>query len=585
MRRFVPSFRWFFFPGLFCISVFLTLQIHKETGRFNWHSEIYADGAGYYAYLPVTLLYRFNYDKVPPGINDSTSSGFIDHAKKKFIDKYTCGVALMVSPFFAATVMVSAMAGIPLDGGFSIPFHRMADIAGVFYLLLGLFFTGEVLKRYVHPFTRYMVLLFIYAGTNLYFYTLRQPLMSHVYSFCLISLYLFLLHLYLERSSLRLFILVAFSAALVMLVRPVNGIVLLLLLFWNTGSFRSAAERLRSLFTIRNIIAFMIVLFVTLLPQMLYWQYMFGTPLHYAYGSETFTNWDTPPLAEIWFAPLNGLFLYNPVWLVCIAGVIMMVIRKEKNGILLLLFFLLISYIISAWHSWFFGCGYGHRAFIDFLPLFAIPFALITERVLRIRTRIPAVLMILLLTAMSYYNIRLIYSYSGCFFGSVWDWNRFARELRMAGFCKKQSPVFVFTNDFETGAISPGEHITDREARSYNYSVLFGDWRWTGCDKSFYFYEFAEPFPTHADIRVFIKAPDGNARGAEFYCKIEREGKVLWENSGVIKLTGSPAGRWCEAKHTFVFPAGMPWDAEISFQLRNPGAALFYVDDQKIVFY
>jgi hypothetical protein len=252
MRRIFP-FRWIFFIALFFISLFLSLQMHRETGRFNWKSELYADGAGYYAYLPVTFLYRFDYAKFPAGINDSAGCSLVDHEQKKFIYKYTCGVAAMVSPFFAAAVGISELAGLPLEGGFSDAFHRMADIAGVFYLVAGLFFLGEVLKRYVSSPVRYALLLFLYAGTNLYFYALRQPMMSHVYSFCAISLYLYALHVYLERSTLRNLALVAFAAALSIVIRPVNGIILLLLLFWNVSSVSALRHRLQLLLAGRSI--------------------------------------------------------------------------------------------------------------------------------------------------------------------------------------------------------------------------------------------------------------------------------------------------------------------------------------------
>src|SRR5512133_606933 len=215
-------FPWFFFTMLLGISLYLTLRVHSDTGRFNWRSEIYADGAGYYAYLPVTFLYHFNYEKFPAGIDDSTGCGFVDHEQKKFVYKYTCGVALLLSPFFAGTALVSGMLGLPLEGGYSEAFHRMADIAAVCYLILGLFLSGEVLKRYTGSLARYIILLVIYAGTNLYFYTIRQPLMSHVYSFAVISLFILAFHRYFERRTYNSFLLVAVSAALAILIRPVN---------------------------------------------------------------------------------------------------------------------------------------------------------------------------------------------------------------------------------------------------------------------------------------------------------------------------------------------------------------------------
>lgn len=585
MRRHLPSFTWCFFIGLFCIALFLSLQIHSTIKRFDWQSEIYSDGAGYYAYLPVTFLYHFDYNKFPAGIDDSTGYHFIDHDGKKMATKYGCGVALMVSPFFGGTVLYSHIAGIPLEGGFSTAFFRMADVAAVFYLVLGLFFIFQVLKRYTGKLVRYLSVIFIFAGTNLYFYAFRQPLMSHVYSFCAISLYLYAIHIFLEKGSWRSFMLVAFSASLAMLIRPVNGTILLLLLFWNVDSFPALKDRLRLLLTWRNIATFAIIFFLVFLPQMWYWNYMFGAPIHYSYQGESFSNWNDPKLAEIWFSPLNGLFIWNPVWFVFIAGVLLMIILRERNGILLLVFFLLTSYIIASWHSWFFGCGYGHRAFVDFLPLVAIPFGVITEKIVRIRTRIPAALMILLLSAMSFYNIRIIYNYSGCFSGSVWDWEMYRYYLRSAKLIHKQRPVYVYLNDFENGAVVVNSCWTNLMHRSYNSSIMLNNVCKTGGSNPLYFFSFSSPFPVHADARVYVKVPGGSTSGGQMSCLIEKNGQILWSDSCQIDPFITDAREWCKVYKDFTFPCDMPWDATISVILKNPGGRLFFADDLKIVLY
>lgn len=585
MKRFRFLLPLLFFSGLFIGSLILTFSYHRDIGRFNWHSEIYSDGAGYYAYLPVTFLYQFDYHKFPPGINDSAGCGFVDHEKKKFVYKYTCGVAVMISPFFASTLLVSEILNLPVEGGFSMPFHRMTDVAAVFYLTLGLFFIWKTLRKYTNDLVRYLVVIFVYAGTNLYFYTIRQPLMSHVYSFCAISGFVYFLLRYTDRKTWKSFIPVAVSASLAILIRPVNGIILLLLFFWDTGSWSAFRERIRGLLSWRVLVPSLAIFLVVFLPQMLSWQYMFGSPLHYAYEGESFANWAHPRLLETWFAPLNGLFLYNPVWIVFVAGTILMIIPRERNGILLFAFFIFVSDVIASWHSWFFGCGYGHRAFIDFLPLCAIPGGILLQKAFAVRTRIPFILLILLMLSMSFYNIRLIYSYSGCFFGSVWDWNRFHNQMRWAGFTNTQPKVFVFTNDFENGGITGRENITNEFHRSYNMSVLFDSSHLEGCIKSLDFYEFALPFPTHADARIYVLSPDEKIPEGRFYCIIERTGQTIWKDSSLFDQTHLLRDQWSPVTASFRFPPEMPWDATITIKLQNPGQSTFCADDMKVKFY
>lgn len=563
----------------------MSLSAHRDTGRFNWTSEIYSDAAGYYMYLPVTFLYGFDYERFPAGIDDSAGCTFIDHGTKKFAYKYTCGVALLVSPFFAGTVLCSSVAGVPLDGGFSDWFHRMADVSGAFYLIVGLFFTGLVLKRYAEGWIRYAVLLLIFFGTNLWFYTIRQPLMSHVYSFAAISVYLYAIHRFLERRTRLSLFLVALAYAVAVLIRPANGIIILLLLLWNVNTGKELVDRIRTLVSWKNLTLFLATLGLVLLPQLLYWQYMFGSPVHYAYEGESFSNWASPRFAEVWIAPLNGLFLYNPLWLVMIAGVVWMAISRRRNGFLLLGFFLLASYVVAAWHSWFFGCGYGHRAFIDFLPLYALPLALVIRQWSGRLRGVAVAGLVMALTAMTSYNQMMISSYSGCFFGSVWDWHRYALHLKQAGFYQKQAPVYVLTNDFENGAVAPATFRSADVSRSYNRSARLDSLRPTGSRTSLFFFEFALPFPTRADAAIYVLAPEGRTNGARLHCWIEREGQVLYHDSVALDPYIIRRSDWCLVRRIFSFPPDMPWDATITVELRNPDRMLFFADDLKVVYY
>jgi len=60
-----PTFKIDFREGIFflvllIVSLFLTFHIHRNNGYFNWKSEIWADRAGYYIYLPAFFMYHFD---------------------------------------------------------------------------------------------------------------------------------------------------------------------------------------------------------------------------------------------------------------------------------------------------------------------------------------------------------------------------------------------------------------------------------------------------------------------------------------------------------------------------------------------
>jgi len=52
-------------------TVFLTLNRHSRTGIQNYHSEIWADKAGYYIYLPSFFIYNFDGKKLPKIIDNA----------------------------------------------------------------------------------------------------------------------------------------------------------------------------------------------------------------------------------------------------------------------------------------------------------------------------------------------------------------------------------------------------------------------------------------------------------------------------------------------------------------------------------
>ncbi|MBN1199017.1 MAG: hypothetical protein JXA23_06675, partial [Bacteroidales bacterium] len=61
-----------FFIGILLISLFLSFQIHRDREFFTWKSELWADRAGYYIYLPAVFLYRFDVTKAPEKIWEKT---------------------------------------------------------------------------------------------------------------------------------------------------------------------------------------------------------------------------------------------------------------------------------------------------------------------------------------------------------------------------------------------------------------------------------------------------------------------------------------------------------------------------------
>ena len=242
-RNLKSLFEIFFFLVLFLVSLDISLKIHHWKGRFNWESEIWADKAGYYIYLPALFFFHFDAKQCPEKIDEKTGNGFsLDHQKNKITTKYTYGVALMISPFFTATHFISRIFQKPEDSGFSLLYHKMVDLSAIVYLILGLWLLKKFFSFCFEPVVQYLLLLVIYAGTNLFYYAVNETLMSHVYSFYLFALFLYSMKKFLSQGQPNgFFLLMSLAFGLIFIVRPSNGIILLLFFLWDIRSFKELA--------------------------------------------------------------------------------------------------------------------------------------------------------------------------------------------------------------------------------------------------------------------------------------------------------------------------------------------------------
>lgn len=209
-----------------------------------------------------------------------------------------------------------------------------------------------------------------------------------------------------------------------MVIRPVNLIFFSTYFFLDITSFSGLSSRIKSLLVPKTLIYILIGVSFSILPQILYWQYMYGIFLYYSYGSEGF-NWLNPELVSVLFATSSGLFLYVPFYLFIISSLIVMIKKKYPNGIFILALFSAITYIISCWWDWGFGCSFGTRSLVEYLSILSIPVAYGFTQLNKLKTlkRVVVYSVILLIIVI---NLKMSYAYDGCFYGTNnWDWNTY----------------------------------------------------------------------------------------------------------------------------------------------------------------
>ena len=576
-----------FFISLLAGSLILTFKTHENKGFYNWQSELWADRAGYYIYLPSLFMYHFDAKKCPEKLDEKLGYGFtIDHEKNTINTKYTYGVAALFSPFFVAARVISPILQKPGDAGFGAVYHKMVNIAAVIYLILGLLLLKGFLSYYFKSGIQYTILFFIYIGTNLLFYATDDTMMSHVYSFFLFSLFLFCMKKVLEKNGhFRYFIILSVASSMIVLIRPTNILFLLLFFLWDTGSLNEIKERIRMVLQPKYIFTFLLILFIVFLPQLIYWKYSRGSFLVYSYGGESFSNWKHPKLLEVWFSTLNGLFLYTPLVIMIIAGMIVMIVKKNPNGWITLILFFLISYLFASWYNWYFGCSFGQRSYVEYFTIFSIPFGYLIKESGRIRNLLLKILPFFLIIIFSYYNIRMMLKFDKCFFGSSWDWPQFNRQLDRAGLFKSYHKDYSFRNDFENVALSYMFTTSDTVHHSGMYSAKIGrDKEFSSCF-SMPLRDLGERLPHFIQLGFWIYSVEPEKNEALAVCSIDKnDTAVAWQSQPLAPFI-KEKGKWQEVMHKFVLPDGLTREPVIKIYLWNPKKSSFFMDDLSVEFY
>ncbi len=355
-------------------------------GKEHWRTVMQADAKGYYAYLPAIFIYH------DPNI------GFFDRIERdtyynrdlfydyraahngRTIPKYFMGTALVQAPFFLVAHAITSLTGGVRDG-YSKPYVVAINLAAIAWVLLGCWALLKLLASYgVRDLHIAFTLLAFTFGTNLFYYTVVAPGMSHAYSFGLISLFLWKgRQLWLGGGTRDLVVLVVLLG-LIVLVRPVNGMVVLALavLMPEGNKGRALADLLRSQRLSALAVAALIALSIPLL-QLGYYKWATGSWLVYAYGEEGF-QWTSPALFDFLFSYKKGAFVYTPLLLLSMFGIVPLFRSDRQAALAWGGFFVLLVYVLSSWWNWWYGGSFGSRVLVEFLGPFALLFGLLLAR-------------------------------------------------------------------------------------------------------------------------------------------------------------------------------------------------------------
>ena len=382
-----------------------------------------SDMEGYYQYLAHFFIKDWElFDRMP---------WTIGYGEGKALSVFTCGVAILWTPFFLIAHFASIFLGLEANG-YTHLYFGMVLVAGIVYTYIGLVFLYLFLRDFFNHRVSLITVVLIFLATNVFFYSILLGAgMSHVYSFAMVSAYLYFSNRFIKTPSLKYLILLGVPFALAVLIRPTNiisGLYLFLFGVYNAASF---SERWRFwISNYKSVLILLLIGFIVFIPQMAYWHAVTGKFLVYSYQNYGFPYWTSPKIGVVLFGKYNGWFTYTPLMLLAVTGLIFQVIKRQMNSWAVLLIIVLCIYVNGSWWWPTFGAAVGQRAMIDYLPFMAAPLALGVQKSHDFSENTRVVIGILILIFI-FYNIQFGFRYDA---GQWWDtpmsWSKFFDVLK-----------------------------------------------------------------------------------------------------------------------------------------------------------
>jgi hypothetical protein len=569
---------------IFSGGIYATTSLNISEGKLIVPGRIWSDAAHYYVYMPATFIYHWDVYRFPYQIEKKFAGFTLNNKTGKVEIKTTCGISLLQTPFFLAAHAISLVFGLPTDG-FSFYYQLLAMIGAVFYFTLALFFLKRFLDHYLPVTISILSILLITFTTQAYFYAYQSVLMSHIYSFFLFSLFLYLLKRFLdsEKKPWGLYILLCLDIALAVLVRPTNLIIILWFGFLDTVTWNGFYRRLMLFMHPLRILLLAAIQIMFLIPQFIYWKYLTGSYIFYSYPGEIFF-WADPQLIKEWISPLNGLFPYHPVFIFFIAGIFIMIRKRKSNGLFALAFFLLISYVISSWHCWYYGGSFGARPFTEYIPFMALPFGYFLMSLRGLRNLFLRSCMVVVFIALIYFNLMQAYS-AWCFDGGTWEWDTYFRIMKRHELLVYNPMSYTYKNDFQNIGLQSDCPATTIKVRSRVLSTYCDQDVRTNINKSWQLLSILDRPLSTISAEVWINKDENRQTGASMELRIESGRQTVFSRSLDIDNFVLKKNRWYRVSDEFGIP---PWiDQNISnfkISIENPKGSKFFIDDLQLGF-
>lgn len=362
--------------AVFTISTFILLT--------PW---VYGHGVGYYSWLR-SLFFDGNLDCTNEfqhyieifqneygwqGVTDDLTVIRTETGVQS--NKYQVGSAILWLPFFLIghlmTLLVNGLGGNLAVDGYSKFYVLMISIGSALYGFVGLLLAYFLSRKFFSIKISLLASIGIWFASSTVFYIYLHPSLSHANEIFVVSLFIYYWYQHGVKGNILNWAILGVIGGLMLAVRMENVVFCLLPFFSFIKKLKKDfEEQKRDKFSqlFYKSLIFLSTLILGFLPQMLVWKAVYGRFILNSYGAHfvlihpvlskeigdagtgdtNFFKFLTHPhLINTFFGSDKGLFLWTPIIIFSIVGLLML-FRKERILIAsLLITFLIFAYVVS----------------------------------------------------------------------------------------------------------------------------------------------------------------------------------------------------------------------------------------------
>ncbi len=368
---------------LLSFLVLLILFLYFWYWGYSYPVKVDGDGVGYYSYLRSIFMdgdlnFANEFEKLEswkyglPLPADKTSTGYVPNP-------YSIGPVILWSPFFLLALLITHIinlfGGNVLIDGYSSIFVLFTSAGTKIYGFLGIILLWKSLRLFYKEEPSFFSTVFMMLATPLTYYLAFEPFMSHVHSFFLISLMLYLWLKNLGEESFKKWFSLGAINGLIAITRWQDVTFFILppiFLILNSFSFRHVLHWMKKNigYLILYIFTFLVVFSYQIIVFKIIYGFWFGIP-----QGRDFVGYIPKYFLEILFSPKHGLFQWHPILLFSIAGLLLSILKRSLLNGIFLIGFLFQWLFNSTLPQWWGGDAFGMRRLINCIPLFAFGLA------------------------------------------------------------------------------------------------------------------------------------------------------------------------------------------------------------------